>query len=212
MSPSRLAAWLRRRPPKATRLELAWEGIDGFATIHHWEARELDDAGGAGGEMPIIVAQEDCDDRAQRCRYELRWISASGKTLATKAIRCVPRETDDDDDDDEEKDGLIDTKHEPNVQGAFHQHMRFVETDRRMNNVALANIFRFYQDSLRDARAELKDLREENRQLRMKLRQRDEPETDVEAEARAQALNKFVEIGLPLLASHLHNMNVADKH
>ncbi len=78
-----------------------------------------------------------------------------------------------------------------------------------MHNIAEANLLKFYRDALADARSEITELRNENRDLRKRARTAEakaEGETDVESEARAAAYEKLTHAVttylIPLAAEH----------
>ena len=201
---SRLDAWLRRRPPTATCCELRWDSVSGVQTVARWEKDELE----RNGALLIGEAALDhFEDLEANARYEVVWLDEDGRVLKTKALR-LERERDKDDELSDE--GFVKTAETPNAHGLTMQLMKHAETDRRLHNIAEANLLKFYRDALADARAEMVELRAENRELRRRWKAAEakaDSEPDLEGEAHAAAYEKMAtavsEYLIPVLAARV---------
>lgn len=187
MSEARLESWFRRTPPTAAVLELRYDGVAGLQPVARWSRDELERN---AAQMVIDAARDHADDvDGRRHRFEVVWLDGDGQVLKTKVVRVETI-----DDSDKPDPAFVEPKEERNATGLVSQLMRHAETDRRMHNIAEANLLKFYRDALSDARSEIAELRAENKDLRKRWKAAEakaEGETDAESDARAAAYEKM---------------------
>lgn len=198
MNASRLAAWLRRKAStEATRLELVWDSLDGMQTVEVWSREDI---ATLGAERVIDSAQEHCDGLRTPARYVVRWVTDTGRVVASFPARCEPRV-----DDDEEEEGPEDVlrgkarTEEPTLTGMLGQFMRHLEVDKRLTTAATSSSLMAQRDIIRDLRQELQSQRDENRVLRQRMRsmQREMDESqgaDVDAAVRSESWERVVSL------------------
>lgn len=202
MSPSRLAAWLSRVPASAARLELRYDSLGGPIALAGYARTDVD---GTAAEVLLETAQDHCETVRLRCSFQIVWLDAEGRALATKPVRCEP------------EDSLAEPrlagagdapKETATMDGLVGQLMRHVENRERMLNLALGTNLKMMHDQLRDARAEADSLRAELRVARQRAKEVEAGETtDAETEARSEAIAKVADAVVthlvPLAAARL---------
>jgi hypothetical protein len=210
MNASRLTAWLRRIPDRATQCEIRWDSVNGAQVIASYTRADLERQ---GVEEILRATQDHCDDLESRARYEVVWLDDSSVVLATKAIKCdVSDDSDADEDDRNVFEGVKTEAATSN--GLTIALMRHLEVRERMYHSGTAVNIRTAMDLLRDQRGENGELRNENRLLRQQLKRTEkggdgeQSEADTaETVARAEAWNKvtdaFTQLVLPQLMRNL---------
>jgi hypothetical protein len=212
MNASRLAAWLRRIPERATRCEIRWDSVNGKQSIASYTRPDLERE---GVEELLRATQDHCDDLgSSRARYEIVWLDDDGQVLSTKAIVCDLSSDGDAERDDRTIFENVKTE-DASSHGLTIALMRHLEVRERMYHSGMAVVVRTAMDTLRDQRGENSELRSENRTLRQQLRRSserggdgDQSEADTaETVARAEAWNKvtdaFTQLVLPQLMRNL---------
>src|SRR5574342_1082125 len=164
MNASRLDAWLKRTPPRATRLLLEWDSLDGVQPVYDWSRAEI----AQDLSAPILFAiQDHCDDLRAKASYRVSWRDDAGKVLAPKTCNAEP-----------ESElaasfptpvGSVTTEAATQA-GLTAQLMRHVETRERMHNGAMGAVLKSLHDRIAEQATELRELRAENSLLRKRMR------------------------------------------
>ena len=205
MQRGRLAAWLMRAPDDACVLELRYENLNGVQTVSTWKRSELSNADAA--DQVLGAAEDHTEGLRTACRFEVCWLNEAGKVLRTQGMRCEPTE--------EAPEPMVGAGDPPpedrNAAGIVAQLMRHVENRERMLNIAIGTNLQMMVAQVKEARSEAAQLRDENRQLRQLLKEREDDDESaaemVEAQARADAVDKVAEAVVthivPLAAARL---------
>jgi hypothetical protein len=178
-----------------------------MVVVARWARDELERN---AATIVLESARDHADDLDHsKVRFEVVWLDADSRVLKTKVVRLESTE----DEDTKPDPGIVTPSEGANAHGLTQMFMRHVETDRRLHNIAEANLLKFYRDALSDARSEITELRAENKDLRRKWRAAEAKseggEGDAESDARAAAYEKMSEAVstylVPLIAQRLGN-------
>jgi hypothetical protein len=203
MSPTRLYRWIERRPTGADTLALVF--LDDLAehVVREWQLDELPPAALDGATMVLQLAQDDVDEREEAAaRYALRW-QAQRSTLAQTIIKCGARA--------ELSAELAEVGKQPEPQVSAQsiasefigQILRHKETESRQYFAGMQSVIRAQAEVITQLREHVRELREDLRKADAQAGMPEAATPNPEAEARAVATDKLVDMVITHLGPKL---------